>query len=374
MKRFSFSMLLFLCVFVFTCFSSFAQDPPDTQFRLSGKHSFESSGAENWTVSQELIDEQSGESQVSNDFAKAKGAKAKFDLAKVDKKETIYRLKAEGKGSVKEFTVRVFEPNKISSFLYKTELNPPVRAYIYVPKSLSAKTRFIMVMHGLSRNADDYIASWEKWAGKNDYIAVAPLFDAKNWKGAAKYNNGNIITSDGLKVRQKKWSFQLVDDLHSLVSKGFGLDNDYYDLFGHSAGGQFVHRFMLFLPKAKVRVALAANPGWYTLPDLEQEFPYGLKHEKLSFTNADLLNWTKRNVMILRGTDDILRTDNLQKTPEADAQGQNRFERAAFMYDKIKTLDPGTNWRLIEAPKVGHDQTRMAIAAQYVLDMLNPKK
>jgi hypothetical protein len=39
---------------------------------------------------------------------------------------------------------------------------------------------------------------------------------------------------------------------------------------------------------------------------------------------------------------------NLRKTPEADAQGQNRFERAAFMYSKIKSLNSKTNWQLID--------------------------
>lgn len=374
MRRRIFLKLLFLSIFAVTCLAVIAQDPSGTEFKLSGKHLFELAGAENWTVTQELIDEESGESRVDPDFAKAKGKKVKFNLSKIDKKETIYRLKAEGKDFTKEFTIRVFEPNKIASFLYKTELNPPVRTFIFVPKSLSAKTKFIVVMHGRSRNAQEYLESWDKWSGKNDYIAIAPLFDAKAWKGAAKYNNGNVLTSDGKKVRQKKWTFQIVDDMHSLVAKGFGLTDDFYDLFGHSAGGQFVHRFMLFLPKAKVRLALAANPGWYTLPDLEQGFPYGLKHDKLSFTNADILNWTSKNVMILRGTDDILRTENLQKSVEADAQGQNRYERAGFMYDRIKALNPNTNWRLIDAPKVGHDQVRMAVAAQYVLDMLNLKK
>lgn len=41
------------------------------------------------------------------------------------------------------------------------------------------------------------------------------------------------------------------------------------------------------------------------------------------------------------------------------------------MYDKIKKINTDTNWRLIEAPKVGHDQVRMAIAAQYALDIVN---
>ncbi len=172
-------------------------------------------------------------------------------------------------------------------------------------------------------------------------------------------------------MRQKKWTFQIVDDLQKNTASALGLKSDIYDIFGHSAGGQFVHRFVLFMPKAKVRLALAANPGWYTLPDFEQGYPYGLKHEGLSFTREDVVHWTLKHVMILRGTEDVERTANLQQTPEADAQGKNRFERAGFMYNKIKAINPNTNWRLIDAPKVAHDQVRMAIAAQYVLDLIN---
>jgi pimeloyl-ACP methyl ester carboxylesterase len=226
-------------------------------------------------------------------------------------------------------------------------------------------------MHGLSRTAESYIQSWEDWAKKNDYIAVAPLFDNENWNGARKYNLGNLLTSKNLKIRQSKWSFQIVEDLHKLAKSGFGLKKDYFDIFGHSAGGQFVHRFMFFMPKANVRLAIAANPGWYTLPDLNTDFPYGLNNEKFSYTKDDVTNWTKRNVFLLRGTDDLERTENLTQTPEADAQGKNRFERAGFMFEKIKAINANTNWRLIDVPKVVHDQKRMAVAAQMVLDLIN---
>lgn len=362
---------LSLFILIFTCVSITAQTSVNTQFKLSGKHSFEKKGAKNWIVSQESIDEKSGESVLKENFAESKGEKAKFYLPKIKDKETIYHITANGNDFTEKYFVRVFEADKLSSFLYKTEDNPAVRTFIFVPKSLSANTRVLLVMHGLSRTAESYIQSWEDWAKKNDYIAVAPLFDNENWNGARKYNLGNLLTSKNLKIRQSKWSFQIVEDLHKLAKSGFGLKKDYFDIFGHSAGGQFVHRFMFFMPKANVRLAIAANPGWYTLPDLNTDFPYGLNNEKFSYTKDDVTNWTKRNVFLLRGTDDLERTENLTQTPEADAQGKNRFERAGFMFEKIKAINPNTNWRLIDVPKVVHDQKRMAVAAQMVLDLIN---
>ena len=38
------------------------------------------------------------------------------------------------------------------------------------------------------------------------------------------------------------------------------------------------------------------------------------------------------------------------------------------MYNKIKSLNPKTNWQLIDVKNVGHDQKSMAIAAQQFLE------
>ncbi|MCU0239837.1 MAG: hypothetical protein MUC29_10370 [Pyrinomonadaceae bacterium] len=152
------------------------------------------------------------------------------------------------------------------------------------------------------------------------------------------------------------------------IKQKFSLKAKKYNLFGHSAGGQFVHRFMLYLPKNNVRLAIAANPGFYTLPDLEQTFPYGLKKSPITITKKDLLKWTEKKLILMRGTADVKRTESLRQTPEADAQGQNRFERAGFMFNQIKKLNPKTKWTMIDVPDVAHDQKGMAIAAQKVLE------
>lgn len=357
-----------LVILILSAVSVIAQTA--VQFRLSGKHTFHNDKADIWSVSQELIDEKSGASEKNENFAEAKGGKTKLDLVKVKNKETIYHITASGENFSFTFKVRVFEPNKISSFLYKSGQNPSVRTYILVPKSLSRKTKVLLVMHGRSRNAGDYIASWKKWAPKNDFIVVAPLFDRKNWAGSRRYNLGNIFTSEGLKKHRSTWSFQVVENLHKIVRDGFKLRKEYFDIFGHSAGGQFVHRFMFFMPKANVRTALAANSGWYTLPDVELKYPYGFEHQSFSYSADDILNYSKRNVVLLRGTDDTERTESLRQTPEADAQGKNRFERAGFMYQKIKAINPHTSWRLVDAQKIGHDQKGMAVPAQLILALI----
>ena len=47
---------------------------------------------------------------------------------------------------------------------------------------------------------------------------------------------------------------------------------DYY-LFGHSAGAQFVHRLLLMVPDGRYAALVAANAGWYTVPDKSIDYP-----------------------------------------------------------------------------------------------------
>ncbi|MCR2410909.1 S9 family peptidase, partial [Salmonella enterica] len=47
-------------------------------------------------------------------------------------------------------------------------------------------------------------------------------------------------------------------------------------LFGHSAGGQFVHRLMSSQSHAPFKAVAAGNPGWYTLPTFDHPFPEGM--------------------------------------------------------------------------------------------------
>ncbi|MDZ7757086.1 hypothetical protein [Rhodohalobacter sp.] len=39
---------------------------------------------------------------------------------------------------------------------------------------------------------------------------------------------------------------------------------------------QFIHRMVMFKPDARFDLAIAANPGWYTIPDSKQNYPYGI--------------------------------------------------------------------------------------------------
>lgn len=336
--------------------------------RLAGQHTFAVTGGKKvrWTLDREETNEDGGAPVLIKNIARARGATATFDLTKTPDKETVYYIRAQSGNFTDVQRVQVFPANERSSFTYKSAGNPDVRTYLVVPATLTPQTRVVLVMHGRSRNADGYIDTWTNWASRHDYIAVAPRFDDKNWKGD-NYNIGNVLAGKngaGGKNPEAQWSFTVVEGIHEQMRREFQINDTLFDIWGHSAGGQFVHRFMLFKPNAKVRYAMPANAGWYTTPDANRAFPHGIKHPQLAIDAQDLKAWTNKPVIIFRGTADTERTENLSQTPESDAQGRNRFERAAFMYRQVKAANPNTNWQMIDVPDAGHDQRLMAPAAQ----------
>ena len=130
-------------------------------------------------------------------------------------------------------------------------------------------------------------------------------------------------------------------------------------MFGFSGGGQFVHRYAMFYPKRVARMAITA-PGWYTFPDPDRKYPYGLKSTKnwpqLSFS---LEKFLKIPTMVFIGENDDLRDKDLNKAREIDSfQGLNRVERAERWIGANRNLarsyDVSADFRLESIPNANH--------------------
>jgi pimeloyl-ACP methyl ester carboxylesterase len=177
------------------------------------------------------------------------------------------------------------------------------------------------------------------------------------------------VGATGLEVNPDRddWIFGDFDRIFAVARDELGLEADGYDLFGHSAGGQILHRLALFRPGSKARRILAANSGWYTLPETETDFPYGLGgtpvgEEGLARALAGEL------VVFLGEEDDAEETrGSLRSTPEADRQGPGRLSRGRYFFRKAEEaadrLGVDLGWKLHVVPGVGHDHERMSEAA-----------
>lgn len=243
---------------------------------------------------------------------------------------------------------------------------PDLPVFYQLPDKVTPETPVVFVMHGVNRDADRYRDEWAGLARKHGFIAVVPQFGAADFPGSLGYNTGYFAEADGTPRPRDLWSFAAIEPLFDDVAKRFGTGVTRYSIYGHSAGAQFVHRFVLFMPEARIERAIAANAGWYTMPDPATAFPYGLTDAPVD--EQALTAALGKRMTVLLGTADTDRDDpDLRKTPEADAQGPHRFARGQAFFAQGQQAAAARNvpfgWTLVTVPDVGHSNGKMAAAA-----------
>ena len=206
-----------------------------------------------------------------------------------------------------------------SQIVFSGWSGPKLPVFVHKPQTAGANSRILFVMHGVNRDADRYRDEWAGLAVKHRFIVIVPEFSRSDFPGAASYNTGFFAEEDGTLRPRTRWSFAAIEPLFDETRRRFGTAAERYSLYGHSAGAQFVHRFVMFMPEARIEQAIAANAGWYTMPDPALAFPYGVEGAPVA---PDTLKAVlAKPLTVLLGTADTDRADpNLRKTPEADAQ------------------------------------------------------
>ncbi len=240
----------------------------------------------------------------------------------------------------------------------------PVSAWLALPSSLSPTSRLAVVLHGVRRNAREYVETWREWSQWTGRPVLAPHFDSDSWPGAKAYNLGNVLDSHGRRNRRRSWAFTALRHLVVDTRRQLQLADPTWDLFGHSAGAQFAHRLALLRPSSKLRSVAVAGAGWFTVPDPSLDWPYGTRHPDLGIDRTALTTWTRRSLLLLRGENDRDRDEHLRTGPEADAQGCTRWDRAAHMLAAGQAYDPHCCWELIDVHEATHSEQEMAPAVQ----------
>ncbi|MBS0662625.1 MAG: alpha/beta hydrolase [Verrucomicrobia bacterium] len=246
-----------------------------------------------------------------------------------------------------------------------------VLVWYYLPESADRDAPVVIVMHGVGRNGEEYLTDWTPLAQERKFLLVVPEFSKAEFPGDPGYNYGNTVSAAGQPLPRDQWAFGMIEPIFDAVRSRTGNRCETYRIFGHSAGAQFVQRFLYFVPQARVKVAVAANAGWYLLPDFGVEFPYGLKGTPV--TEADLRVVLARPLTVLLGEADTNpKAKALRHTPEAEAQGPHRFARGQFFFHRAQlaaaALHTAFGWSLATAPGVGHSDEHMApFAVRYLL-------
>lgn len=246
----------------------------------------------------------------------------------------------------------------------------PVTVWYSAPAGGAASAEILIVMHGTDRNSEDYLDDWAPLVRGRDVLVLAPEFSEEQFPGSEAYNLGNVADDQGDLRPKDEWSFQVVEDLFDRVRDDVGSDQAGYDLFGHSAGAQFVHRFITLMPRSRVNRAVAANAGWYTELDDRIPFPYGLQDSPAR--EAEMKDALSRHLTILLGADDTDSTDDdLRRDAFSDAQGINRLQRGVHFYVTAREMATDRSfdfgWSMVVEPGIGHSHGDMAAAAAPLL-------
>lgn len=270
-------------------------------------------------------------------------------------------------------------PKGAGSFVFqKDDINRgrAITVYSYLPSDYGDNSPVLFVMHGNSRTAENYRNAWLEIAEKNHALLLVPHFSRENgFPEDDQYNMGNMFNMDREENLlspnpENEWSYSLIDPIFDFVVERMRNTSKGYLIYGHSAGSQFLHRFLFFKPDAKVQKAVCANAGWYTMPDFQQIFPYGLKETQCSDDALRKL-FTKKVTVLLGDQDTDPNHSSLRRTPQAMLQGSHRFERGHTFYKACKetaaALGVPFNWKLKIAPGIAHSNRDMAPFAAEVL-------
>ena len=254
-----------------------------------------------------------------------------------------------------------------------------VEVYYHVPRDFTVDSPVLLVAPGAGRDAWDYRDVWVEASERHGVVVLSPHYSEADYPDFWSYNLAGMLTdveiNDArtamvgyeISTDPSEWIFGDLDRIFTSVRTSLGLRARSYDLFGHSAGGQLLHRYVIFGQSAMVDRVFAANSGWYTVPTFDAVFPYGL--DRSTATEGSLREAFSRDLIVFLGElDDRNETrGELARSPDIDVQGLSRIERGRYFFEVAEEtaaqLGAEFNWSMVVVPGVGHDSVGMSKAA-----------
>ena len=285
----------------------------------------------------------------------------------------------------------------------------------YVPSTYDPRNaRYLFTIHGAGDwhrpGALTLIAQFKKTAENHNLILIAPSFDAifrrpldsdRDLDGRGRLRDRGVVRDWHL------WGFTKLVNRHNGNRSDLKLleIHEYFNerllrrkqflLYGHSGGGQFVARFLMF-HAGVVEKAVISSAGSYAFPDRSRDFPYGLRMDDLAVTfgaqvlaeslqlsakeqDARLNQLLDLRVYVLAGD----RENVADGQPERSWQGKHVLDRAHRFVGALKLEDrrlKELGARSKQKPfgvelyvmrGVGHDS---AAAAKAAIELLFPSR
>jgi len=201
--------------------------------------------------------------------------------------------------------------------------------FAYVPERAAAGAPLLVAVHGISRDAHEQVRAFETMAESRGWALLAPAF------GEERHADYQRLGRVGRGPR----SDHALEALIELCSQRFSLSFGPRYFFGYSAGGQFVHRYLMAHP-ARVDAAVIGAPGWYTFPDPKRSYPYGIRvGRELPGVRMSPGEFLQTPMMLIVGSRDSERDPSLRQSARVDRmQGHDRLERAVRWTEAMNAL------------------------------------
>lgn len=254
---------------------------------------------------------------------------------------------------------------KKTTFAYWAK--PDVEILYITPNAINEDTEVIFVIHGNSRNADDYLSAWIPLVQNKNVIIAAPNFDKKNFRYffllESAESNGTI------NERSDSYVNTSISLFFNYFKSRFALNANTYKMFGHSAGAQFTHRYMLLSNDQRISDTVIANAGWYTFLNGEQ-YPYGIKDTPIEISDSHIRWFMSNKTSLLIGSIDT-NLNNVNSSAGAQKQGITRVDRADNYFKSLIDISDKKEipfrWSYKVINNVGHDYQKMTPIAASIL-------
>ena len=245
--------------------------------------------------------------------------------------------------------------------------------YVYVPTTAPPEPDILVLVHGTPAHDESaeatahyYVTNWLDLAEEHGYMLIAPAFNQADFSSRrGDHALGGYRGLFGREIGADEWVLRLVTAYQQAYDSP---DKPFY-LYGHSAGGQFVGRFLVTHP-ARIKRAVISSAATYPQPNPDVTWPFGLGelHADIEWDAAttnhvdivpDQQTWlaaTQLPLTVIVGLND---TSELPLYP--GQQGRNRFTIGRNWVNDMAALaaDNGleSQFRLEMIPGKGHSMS-----------------
>jgi poly(3-hydroxybutyrate) depolymerase len=147
----------------------------------------------------------------------------------------------------------------------------------YIPTTFSTSSEIIVIVHGTPGENETalelaivFINRWVPLAEERGAILIAPAFDQENF-GSREGPGGGYRGLYGREIGADDFVHLILENYATILSN---FDGRFY-LYGHSAGGQFVNRYVVRHPY-RIKAAVVSAAGRYAYPNPDVAWPYGM--------------------------------------------------------------------------------------------------